>query len=110
MKRERRQAVVKTKGSDDGPNSVMSLIARSSSPLRSMIRNRNRRSVPETSSNKNTRVKEHTKVVTNRPATTMSNSKRLLLFLLTTLTMPYIVITPSHAHEAYIDTSKLYTS
>ncbi|CAI6356463.1 unnamed protein product [Macrosiphum euphorbiae] len=103
--RERRQAVVKTKGSDDGPNSVVSLLARSSSPLRSMIRNRNRRTIPETSSNKNTRVEKHTKDVTNRIATTMSNTKRLLMFLVTTLTSPIIVITPE-----FIDNTKLYTS
>jgi len=108
MKRERRQAVVKTKGSDDGPNSVMSLLSRSSSPLRSMIRNRNRRSVPETSSDKNTTVEEHTQVVSNRPAK-MSKTKRFLILLLTTLTMPYFVITPSHDYD-YEDTSEVYTS
>lgn len=39
MKRVRRQALVKTKGSDGGPDSVTPLPARSSSSLASMIRN-----------------------------------------------------------------------
>eukprot|EP00102_Acyrthosiphon_pisum_P006635 XP_003240065.1 PREDICTED: uncharacterized protein LOC100575555 [Acyrthosiphon pisum] len=108
--RERRQTVVETKGSDEGPNSVMSLLDRSSSLLRSMIRNRNRRSpsIPETSSNKNTTVEEHTHVVNHRPAM-MSNSKRLLFTFLTALSMPYFVITPNRNYD-YEDTGVLYTS
>eukprot|EP00102_Acyrthosiphon_pisum_P008059 XP_003244140.1 PREDICTED: uncharacterized protein LOC100569625 [Acyrthosiphon pisum] len=112
--RKRRQAVVKTKGSDYGPNSDMSLLARSSSPLRSMKRNRNRRSpsIPETteiSSSQSTTVEEeHTEVVHHRPVM-LTNSQRLLISFLTALTMPYFIITPSHNYD-YEDTGVLYSS
>jgi len=103
MKRERREAVVKTKDSNDGPNSVKSLEDRSSSPLRSMIRNRNRRSssITETSSVKNTTPAP----VTHRPR--LTNRQRFLIMLLSTLTPSFIQITP---HEDFYDDSQIYYS
>ncbi|XP_060858181.1 uncharacterized protein LOC132935600 [Metopolophium dirhodum] len=92
--RERRQAVVKTKGSDDGPIVVMSLLARPNSPLRSMIRNRNPRSssIPETSSNKNTNVVVRQTPVSSRPPKVEPIGKNLILTFLTTLYSPYALI------------------
>ncbi|XP_060860196.1 uncharacterized protein LOC132937396 [Metopolophium dirhodum] len=106
--RERRQVVVKTKGSDDGLNSVMSLLNRSSSSLRSKIRNRNRRSpsTPETTSNKNTTAEAHP--VRNRPEK-MSTTKRILISLLATLSMPYMIITPNIDYD-YDKNGELITS
>jgi len=96
MKRGRQQAIVKTKGSDDGRNSVLSLLARSSSPIRSMIRNRSRRSasVPETSANKNTTVEVHPTHVSNQPPR-LSTNQRLLIMLLMSLTSPYFMMVPN---------------
>lgn len=93
MKRERRQALVKTNGPDDGPNSVMSLLTRSSSPLRSTIRNRNRRSssTPDISSNKNTTMKVRPTPVNSQPPK-ISNSKQLIITFLDAITSPYLSI------------------
>ncbi|KAL4127402.1 hypothetical protein QTP88_011573 [Uroleucon formosanum] len=94
--RLQQQAVDKTKSSDDGPNSVMSLLARSSSPLGSMLRKRNRRSplIPGTSSNKNTTEEARPAVVTNRPPK-LTNGQRILISFLSILTTPYLLITPN---------------
>lgn len=94
MKRARRQGLVKTtKGSDDGPNVVMSLLARSNSPLRSMIRNRNRRSplIQDTSSNKKNKVVIIQTPVSNRPPK-RPIGKNLFTTFLTTLYSPYALI------------------
>ncbi|XP_060859821.1 uncharacterized protein LOC132937013 [Metopolophium dirhodum] len=96
IRRERQQAVVKSKGSDDEPDSVMSLFTGSSSPLRSMIRNRSRRSasIPGTSSNKNTTVEVYPALVSDGPPK-LSNNQRLLIMLLMYLTSPYLLIVPN---------------
>ncbi|XP_029348711.1 uncharacterized protein LOC100572687 [Acyrthosiphon pisum] len=110
IRRERQQAVVKTKGSDDGTNSVMSLLARSSSPLRSLIRNRSRRSAstPETSSNKNTTVELHPTHVSNQPPK-LSNNQRLLMDSLMSLTSPYFLLVPNKDYYQS-DEQKMYYS
>ncbi|CAI6353114.1 unnamed protein product [Macrosiphum euphorbiae] len=92
--RARRQGPVKTtKGSDDGPNVVMSLLARSNSPLRSMIRNRNRRSpsIQDSSSNKKNKVVIIQTPVSNRPPK-RPIGKNLITTFLTTLYSPYALI------------------
>lgn len=94
MKRALRQALVKSKGSDNGPNAVMSLFARSNSPIRSMIRNRNRRSstVPETSSNKKNNVVVRQTPVGSRPPKVEPIGKNLIMTFLSTLYSPYALI------------------
>lgn len=96
MNRLQQQAVDKTKSSDDGPNSVMSLLARSSSPLGSMLRKRNRRSplIPGSSSNKNTTEEARPAVVTRRPPK-WTNGQRILVSFLSMLITPYLLITPN---------------
>jgi len=100
MKSLRQQAVYKTKSSDDGPNSIMSLLAKSSSPLGSMMRKRNRRSpsIPGTSSNKNTTEVARPAVVINRPAK-WSNSQRILVSILSIFATPYLLITPNPEYD-----------
>lgn len=93
MKRKLRQAPAKTQGSNDEPDAVMSLLARSSFP-KSMIRNRNHRSSskPALSSNKNiTTVKVRPTPVSSRP-TKVSIGKNLINTFLTALSSPYLSI------------------
>ncbi|KAL5236704.1 hypothetical protein ACI65C_004114 [Semiaphis heraclei] len=96
-RRERRQVLVKTKGSGDGPDSVKALSSVSSS-LKSMLKNRRRRSSSNlgTSTNKNTTEVVNPTLV-NSETSKFSESKHVLISLMTALTSlypPYIIFPP----------------
>jgi len=97
MKREQQQVLVNTNGSDDGADSVISLTSVGST-LRSMLRNRSRRSSsdPDISSNKNTTMVVSPTLV-NSKTSKVSESKRLLIKLMTSftsITPPYLILPP----------------